>query len=99
MNKSVNSWELLHLHGGLYDEDYVAIDSGPVVGSDGLTVYSKGLWEMSAHEYHAAPDRAEANGHLMVAAPELAYLNDQEQHSWKETVELLRVAIGKAESL
>lgn len=87
MNKSVNSWELLHLHGGLYDEDYVAIDSGPVVGSDGLTVYSKGLWEMSAPEL------------LRACRSALAYLNDQEQHSWKETVELLRVAIGKAESL
>lgn len=107
MSKTKNGWELLHLHGGVYDEDYVAIDVGPVRGSDGLTAFKKGLWEMSAHEYHAAPQRAEANGHLMAAAPDLldackaalAYLNDQEKHSWMDTVEQLRAVILQAESL
>ena len=44
---------------------------------------------MSAHEYHAAPRRAEANGRLMVAAPDLLdgckaaleYSNNQDKHS------------------
>ena len=107
MSKVANGWELIHLHGGVYDEDYVAIDVGPVMGSNGLTAYPKGVWEMSAHEYHAAPRLAESNGHLMVAAPELyeackaalAYLNDQDKNSWMSTAEQLRMAIARAEEL
>lgn len=105
MSKTAQAWELLHLHGGIYDEDYIAVDVGPILGADGLTAFSKGLWEMSAHEYHAAPQRAEANGHLMVAAPQLLeacraavdYLNHQEQRSWKDTVKQLQSAIAKSE--
>ena len=43
MSKTTQTWELLHLHGGVYDEDYVAIDVGPVRGADGLTAYPKDL--------------------------------------------------------